>query len=397
MRYKHRGRLRRCVLFVSMIVAAAGSTSPAQSSEGTTGQQLQAMLMATDGLSPESGPPGTVVTVRGARLGPVSEVRFGPRVLDAEIINSATLQFSVPMDAPCGRSELQIRNVGPPEVLSAVMTFTVSRPCSEGESSRLPELPPVPPDEMPIFDVTSLDMPDAVDVGTAVLIAGGIANMGKASCIARVQVRVDGVVFDEGFVPLSLNNAIRIATNPYTFTTTGLHTVELRTQHDSMERKVLVTAEAPQPSDLRRYDLNRDGLIDDSEVLIVIDAWISGHVEDATLLEGIDVWIAQSAVSATQASQARRMEPLTVTAHQAQEGIILSARGSDISSIAAHIYDLNGKRLFSDEAAGTRLTWSFLDRNGRPVPNGSYLYRTIVHRGDGWPHRGSVRKLIVLR
>jgi hypothetical protein len=57
-------------------------------------------------------------------------------------------------------------------------------------------------------------------------------------------------------------------------------------------------APLPTPfSDLRGFDTNHNGFIDDLEFFAVIDLWISGHVSDEMFFQVIDAWISQTPVA----------------------------------------------------------------------------------------------------
>ena len=74
-----------------------------------------------------------------------------------------------------------------------------------------------------------------------------------------------------------------------------------------------------------------------------------------------------------------------------------TAEGAGIMSIAVEIFDLRGRKVFSDEALGNELIWLLRDDRGKALANGVYLYMVTVRGFDGSAIRREVRKLVVLR
>ncbi len=73
------------------------------------------------------------------------------------------------------------------------------------------------------------------------------------------------------------------------------------------------------------------------------------------------------------------------------------AEGIGIKSIAVEIFDLRGRKIFSDEALSNELIWQLQSDHGTMVANGVYLYVVTVRGFDGSLIRREVRKLVVLR
>ncbi len=149
---------------------------------------------------------------------------------------------------------------------------------------------------------------------------------------------------------------------------------------------------------LEGFDENNNDILDDNEFFAVIDAWIAEQIDDATFFRAIDLWISQGRISsATSSSKVPRAESIKLTAHPAQEAITFIARGQGISSIGVEIYDLNGRRIFAQEEAGTRLIWNLRRSDGERIANGVYLYTITAQGFDGSVIRSDIKKLLLLR
>lgn len=357
----------------------------------------QAVLIAIDNLAPASGPPGTVVVLNGIGIGSNAEVLFADKTLPAEVMNSTVLRFTVPLDATCGESELQIKNLGPPVVLGDVMRFAVTSPCPDGPPGKIPQMPPQPPNEKPFFEVVSLDLPSTVLLGSTLTLQGVIENTGKASCIAAVQILVDGAPVDSGFVPLGMGNSIQVASTPYRWSTPGSHTVELRTQHKSMTKAILVQ-ELPTNgnSPIQRFDIDKNLRIDDAEFFSIIDAWIAGQVDDAVFFQAVDLWISGQTISSV-GLRSQKLSLSTLTLRAKRHTVTFHAHGQGIAAMNIEVFRLDGQRVFAANAAGKRLSWDLKTPSGEPVATGIYFYRVSVHGESGQNLRAEIQKLLVLR
>lgn len=61
------------------------------------------------------------------------------------------------------------------------------------------------------------------------------------------------------------------------------------------------------------------------------------------------------------------------------------------------IFSLSGDPIFTQQTAGTRLTWNWRAQRGETVANGVYLYTVTVRGADGQVLRSEVKKLVILR
>jgi hypothetical protein len=61
------------------------------------------------------------------------------------------------------------------------------------------------------------------------------------------------------------------------------------------------------------------------------------------------------------------------------------------------VFSLNGQRLFTQEALGTRLNWNLNTSDGQQIANGVYLYVVTAYGMDGQAWRSEVRKLVIRR
>ncbi|HED03206.1 MAG TPA: hypothetical protein ENI60_00310 [Candidatus Fraserbacteria bacterium] len=75
----------------------------------------------------------------------------------------------------------------------------------------------------------------------------------------------------------------------------------------------------------------------------------------------------------------------------------LQVRGAGIADVRLQLFSLNGRPLADLQGSGNRLRFRPLDRSGRPLANGVYLYIVTVRGADGQSFSSRVKKLVVLR
>jgi hypothetical protein len=75
----------------------------------------------------------------------------------------------------------------------------------------------------------------------------------------------------------------------------------------------------------------------------------------------------------------------------------LQVDGQGIAAVRVEGYDLTGRRRFEAEAAGSQVQWAPLDRSGRRLANGVYLYLVIVRGVSGEVWHSTIRKMVLLR
>jgi hypothetical protein len=146
------------------------------------------------------------------------------------------------------------------------------------------------------------------------------------------------------------------------------------------------------PINLRSFDTNGNGTIDDPEFFDIIDSWIAEQIDDPTFFQAIDLWISQGSIPAA------RLEPqTTLSVDLSKRGATFVAHGQGISSMGVQVFSLDGRRLFAQETPGTRLIWNLNAQTGEPVANGVYLYVVRMRGLDGSESVSEVRKLVILR
>ncbi|OGF55065.1 MAG: hypothetical protein A2Z21_04550 [Candidatus Fraserbacteria bacterium RBG_16_55_9] len=152
----------------------------------------------------------------------------------------------------------------------------------------------------------------------------------------------------------------------------------------------------PTNNGLRQFDANGNCVIDDPEFFVSIDQWISDQVTDGLFFELVDLWISQSSVCSSSAA-GRKLNTISLQTSAAQGIATFKASDQGISSLSVEIFDLVGRRVFSQDVAGTQLAWNRKANDGQPVANGIYLYIVTVCGIDGEVVKSNVRKLTVLR
>lgn len=75
-----------------------------------------------------------------------------------------------------------------------------------------------------------------------------------------------------------------------------------------------------------------------------------------------------------------------------------TVEGTGIANLQVEVYNLAGQLIFDSGAiAGRSLSWNLLDRHGRQLANGIYLYVVTATGSSGQIARSEVKKLIILR
>ena len=77
--------------------------------------------------------------------------------------------------------------------------------------------------------------------------------------------------------------------------------------------------------------------------------------------------------------------------------VTFRVEGSGIAEIRVEIYDLSGRIVFNSGWVSNGFEWHLMDRQGRVVANGIYLYTVTVRGLDGTALHSKVRKLVILR
>ena len=144
-------------------------------------------------------------------------------------------------------------------------------------------------------------------------------------------------------------------------------------------------------SSLKSFDKNNNNRIDDDEFFAIIDAWIAGQIDDQTFFQATDLWISQASISSA------GVHPATLTAHSRGHAVTFTAHGQGIAALGIEIFDLNGRRIYTQEAYGRELIWNLRTDDGRVAANGVYFYAVKVRGTKGEILTSEVKKLMVLR
>lgn len=75
----------------------------------------------------------------------------------------------------------------------------------------------------------------------------------------------------------------------------------------------------------------------------------------------------------------------------------LQVQGQGITSTELQLFSLDGQLIIDARGTGNTLRFSSLDRSGRPLANGVYLYRVTIQGTNGQTLTSEIRKLVVLR
>ena len=140
-------------------------------------------------------------------------------------------------------------------------------------------------------------------------------------------------------------------------------------------------------AELRSYDSNSNDLLETSEFLSVIDAWIARQISDGAFFASIDLWIDQRPISSASVGTP------TVQTRMTNQGVRFSV--PQAASLSVEVFGLDGRSVFREATGGATLAWNLRSRGGAPVANGVYLYRTSMTTHDGRTIHSDVRKLVV--
>ena len=75
----------------------------------------------------------------------------------------------------------------------------------------------------------------------------------------------------------------------------------------------------------------------------------------------------------------------------------LQIQGTDIVKSEVRLFDFSGHLVAEAHGSGSRLRVETVDRDGRPLANGVYLYVVTVRGADGQTTTAEPRKLLILR
>jgi murein DD-endopeptidase MepM/ murein hydrolase activator NlpD/soluble lytic murein transglycosylase-like protein len=125
-------------------------------------------------------------------------------------------------------------------------------------------------------------------------------------------------------------------------------------------------------------------------------------IDDATMLRLQDLWLSRRPVSSSSlrlitSETSLRREWGLLTRQLDRHSLEFIVLGFDVRSIRVEIFNLQGQRVFAEEAPNNRLTFRGQDSQGQRLANGVYLYVVTVRSHDGTIQRSSVRKLILQR
>ena len=168
----------------------------------------------------------------------------------------------------------------------------------------------------------------------------------------------------------------------------------LRTVPQEFRFQISGPAAPPAPGGVAQFDTNGNNVIDDAEFFNAIDQWVAGTITDTLFFAVLDHWVAQTPIATSGLSG---QAAVSLALAQSAQGLTLSAGGPNVAAIGLRVYDLNGRTVFSREAAGTTLSWNYLSSEGTPVANGVYLYVVEVKDAQGRVLTSEVKKLVVVR
>lgn len=145
------------------------------------------------------------------------------------------------------------------------------------------------------------------------------------------------------------------------------------------------------PPRVAQFDTNGNGVIDDREFFAVIDKWVAGQFNNELFFLVIDAWVSQSPIGGAAISAP---DPVELVINSTKGHITFTVQRPGIAGMALEIFDLNGRRVFFQEVAWTRLMWNLRTQSGQPLATGLYLYVVTVRGYEGKVIRSQVKKLL---
>ena len=146
-------------------------------------------------------------------------------------------------------------------------------------------------------------------------------------------------------------------------------------------------------SPLKRYDQNRDNLINDAEFFAIIDGWVANEISNELFFRAIDLWLSQSSISGA----GLHVKPVTLTTLTTDRDVIFLAQGSGVSAMSVDVFDLSGQRIFSKQAQGSRLAWSIGGLGSPQRANGLYMVRVAITGEEGRTVFSKMEKFLIRR
>lgn len=118
----------------------------------------------------------------------------------------------------------------------------------------------------------------------------------------------------------------------------------------------------------------------------MVDRWLGETITDLLFFSAIDAWIGETNICGAASSAGAPMLELNgVELNMSPVGrsATFQAEGAGIASMEVDVFQLDGERVFSQSAAGARLSWNMTGSDGATLANGVYLYSVRVRGADG--------------
>jgi hypothetical protein len=160
------------------------------------------------------------------------------------------------------------------------------------------------------------------------------------------------------------------------------------------------TVEAPQhpstPNSLAAFDTNKSCFLDDPEFFAMIDGWVGNQIGDTLFFAGVDAWVGQTNICNTPTAASALLQRVELQS-SGLGTTTFTVTGQSIESMSVQVFSLNGSLVFSQETAGTHLSWNQTMTTGAPLANGTYLYVVKAKDALGASLTSEVRKLVIVR
>jgi hypothetical protein len=150
-------------------------------------------------------------------------------------------------------------------------------------------------------------------------------------------------------------------------------------------------------SSLKSFDKNKNNVLDNDEFFSVVDAWISSQIDNVMFFKAVDLWISQGQITSAALLQKSVQLSISRTNLAKKQIMTFQAQGQPVNDLDVAIFDLQGREIFSQDVAGSALSWNMLAENGRAVANGIYLCHVTARGDHGQIVFNEIEKVLVER
>jgi len=152
-------------------------------------------------------------------------------------------------------------------------------------------------------------------------------------------------------------------------------------------------------------DLNSNGFVDDDELFMLVDYWLSGTplgssqivVDNDLFFIFLDKWSTGQPIAQPETHINTKLAISGTSISQTRNHFRLQVEGQGIERISLRVFSMSGEELLSSLQNGARLDFRLFDEAGYELANGTYLYTVTAFGQNGAVVTTQVQKFIVMR